>query len=417
VVEKAGKEYLTVKRYKTVAWAIFGLIAVSIIIQSVIGLRARMPFPNLFVAVNSLLDGMVVGVFALLGVLIVTRQPQNVIGWLMVLPGLVGMIPYGSYIRSFSAAPAQPPLLLTLALWFTYWNWLLLIIPILVIPVLFPTGRPLSPRWRWLIVAGLALAVYFFLIASFQSRFTGGNIDPPVDWSIANPIGFLPDSTIETLLIPPFIVGLIIVTILSFASIFIRYRGAGLVERQQIKWLLYACALFAVIYIARFFISDLPGFLNDISKTIMNLTYLALPTAIAIAILRYRLWEIDLIIRRTLQYSLLTGLLALVYFGSVVLGQRLAGALTGEPDSPLVLVVSTLLIAALFNPLRVRVQDFIDRRFYRRKYDALQTLAAFTQTARDETRIEALTPAILGAVQDSLQPEQAWLWLKTNEQK
>ena len=138
---------------------------------------------------------------------------------------------------------------------------------------------------------------------------------------------------------------------------------------------------------------------------------LAIPAAIAIAILRYRLWDIDLIIRRTIQYGLLSGILALVYFGSVVLGQRLAGA-TGEPDSTLVLVVSTLLIAALFNPLRGRVQEFIDRRFFRRKYDAAQTLASFTLTARDETRLEALAPALLAAVQDSLQPEQAWLWLK-----
>jgi hypothetical protein len=354
---------------------------------------------------------MIVLVFAFIGVLIVTRQPQNVIGWLMVLPGVLGTIPNENYIRSFSAAPAQPPVLLTLALWFTYWNWLLAVIPILVIPVLFPTGRPLSPRWRWLIVAGLALAVYFFLIASFQSRFTGGNIDPPVDWSIANPIGFLPDSTIETLLIPPFIVGLIIVTILSFASIFIRYRRAGLVERQQIKWLLYACALFAAFYIAGFLISDLQGSLGDIRRMILNLTYFALPAAIAIAILRYRLWDIDLIIRRTLQYSLLTGLLALVYFGSVVLGQRFAGALTSESDSPLVLVISTLLMAALFNPLRVRVQDFIDRRFYRRKYDAELALQRFSATARDEVNLDLLMEELIRLMKETLQPESISLWM------
>ena len=399
------------KRLVSVAWAIFGLFAVNIIIQSVVTLRAKAPFSNLFVAVNTLLDGIIVGVFVLLGVLIVTRQPKNVIGWLIVLPGLVGLIPNESYIRSFNSAPSQPPVGLILAVWFTYWNWLLLILPILFIPVLFPTGRPLSGRWRWLIVAGLALAVYFFLIASFQSRFAGVNINPPVDWSIANPIGFLSDPIVETL-IGPFLVGMILVTILSFASIFVRYRAAGGVERQQIKWLLYACALFAATYIARFLLSDLQGILDDILRTSLNLTFLALPAAIAIAILRYRLWDIDVIIRRTLQYSLVTGLLALVYFGSVLLGQRLAGALTGRQESPLVVVISTLLIAALFNPLRVRVQAFIDRRFYRRKYDAIQTLAAFTQTARDETSLETLEPALLTAVRDSLQPEQAWLWLK-----
>ena len=140
---------------------------------------------------------------------------------------------------------------------------------------------------------------------------------------------------------------------------------------------------------------------------------LLIPLSIGLSILRYHLWDIDLIIRRTLQYTLITGLLALIYFGSVLLGQRLAGSLTGEPDSPLVLVVSTLLMAALFNPLRTRVQGFIDRRFFRKKYDALQTLAAFTQTARDETQLETLVPALLGAAQDSLEPEQAWLWIKT----
>ncbi len=134
---------------------------------------------------------------------------------------------------------------------------------------------------------------------------------------------------------------------------------------------------------------------------------------LAIAILRYRLFDIDVIIRRTLQYTLLTGLLGLVYFGSVLVGQRLAGTLTGSPDAPLVLVISTLLIAALFNPLRARIQEFIDRRFYRRKYDAMQTLADFTKTARDETQLEVLKPALLEAVQDSVQPERAWLWLKS----
>jgi hypothetical protein len=247
-----------------------------------------------------------------------------------------------------------------------------------------------------------------------QSRFSGGNIDPPMELSIANPIGFLPDTTVETL-IGPFIVGLILVTILSFASIFIRYRGAGLVERQQIKWLLYACALFATAYIASLMITDLQGLMNDIRKTLSNLTYLALPAAIAIAILRYRLWDIDVIIRRTLQYSLLTGLLALVYSGSVVLGQRFAGALTGESDSSLVLVVSTLLIAALFTPLRRRIQSDIDRRFYRKKYDAEKTLAAFAARARDEVELDRLTSHLLAAVQETIQPEHASLWLKESK--
>ena len=140
---------------------------------------------------------------------------------------------------------------------------------------------------------------------------------------------------------------------------------------------------------------------------------LAIPLAIGIAILRYRLWDIDLIIRKTLQYALLTGLLALVYFGSVILLQSLVENLTGE-RSPLVIVLSTLAIAALFNPLRIHVQDFIDRRFYRRKYNAEQALTQFAATTRDEVDMQKLTAALLDVVEESMKPEKTSLWLKND---
>ena len=356
-------------------------------------------------------------VFAILAALILSRQPDNVIGWLVMMPALVGAVPAMSYIRSFASAPVEPPVLLLLALWYYNWSWLLFIFPIFFIPVLFPNGRPVSPRWRWLVIAGLVMCGFLILLDTFAPVYT--TTDLGMDWSIANPIGFLPADFFETYFFGPWSLGLLSLTLLSLASIFIRYRQAAKVERQQIKWLLYACAVFAFVYIPTNAMSqsaNTPRIIL-ILNFLLPFSLLGIPVAIAIAILRYRLWDIDVIIRRTLQYTILTGLLALLYFGSVVLGQRFAGALTGVPDSPLVLVVSTLLMAALFNPLRLRVQDFIDRRFYRRKYDALQTLAAFTQIARDETQLDSLVPALLGAVQDSVQPEQAWLWLKVRKKE
>jgi RsiW-degrading membrane proteinase PrsW (M82 family) len=151
-------------------------------------------------------------------------------------------------------------------------------------------------------------------------------------------------------------------------------------------------------------------------KFIDALIYLALPTTFAIAILRYRLFDIHVIIRKTLVYTLLSGLLALVYFGMVVLLQNIFGRSMDE-QSPLIIVVSTLLIAALFAPLRQRVQAFIDRRFFRKKYDAQQILAQFAQTTRDEVSLEALTAELVHVVQDTMQPDIVSMWLPSAKQQ
>jgi hypothetical protein len=202
----------------------------------------------------------------------------------------------------------------------------------------------------------------------------------------------------------------------SVISLALRFRRTASVERQQIKWLLYAGALTfimtATVSPAAPF--DLPGFVSMVLETILlPLALPSIPVAAGIAILKYRLYDIDVVINRTLVYGSLTTALALTYFGGVATTQAIFRALTGQEQQPqLAIVVSTLVIAALFDPLRRRVQAFVDRRFYRRKYDAAKTLAAFSAKLRDETDLEALNSALVGVVRETMQPAHVSLWLR-----
>ena len=256
----------------------------------------------------------------------------------------------------------------------------------------FPDGR-FYPRWMRSIVA-----IFFVYVI-------GWNLFPDIVGDFSGPLG---------------IVSLIVALstfLISMVAQVIRYRSYSTpVQRQQTKWFLFVLVLIIIgMIIPSFFVYSVPlesldpatSLTFDIVIALGNLSFVLLPTALTVSILRYRLWDIDVIIRRTLQYALLTGLLALVYFGGVVLLQGLLGPLTGNRNSPLVTVLSTLGIAALFSPLRIRTQTFIDRRFYRRKYNAEQSLARFAATARSEVDLDRLAAALLGVVEESLQPEQA----------
>lgn len=352
--------------------------------------------------------------FAYVGALIISRQPRNWIGLLMLLPGLSLFIVVDAFLRPYLNGFLPPPESSTpvflLILWFSNWNWLLLVFPLMFIMVLFPTGRPLTPRWGWLIYFGVGLMVLFVLMITFAEVLAPGS--GGVDWRFDNPIGFLKEEWIN-FVISPFIIALPIWVVICTISLLIRFRRARGVEREQIKWLFYAAAIFALSYVPTFIQNDFSD-----PENIWNIFWLvgmmAIPIAIAIAILRYRLYDIDIIIRRTLQYTLLTGLLVMVYFGSVILLQSLTENLFTE-QSQLVIVISTLAIAALFNPLRIRTQDFIDRRFFRKKYDAEQTLARFAVIARDEVDVDKITTTMLGVVEETMQPERVIVWLRGPE--
>jgi hypothetical protein len=193
-------------------------------------------------------------------------------------------------------------------------------------------------------------------------------------------------------------------------SLVFRYRRAAGQERTQLRWLAYAAALNI-----GFFIIDAPNLhqawvSEETMSVISNALLLCLPLSVAIAILRYHLYDIDVIIRKTLVYGVLTASLALVFFGGVALLQQVIGRISGTEDSPVVIVISTLTIAALFAPLRRRIQDFIDRRFYRSKYNAEQALEEFAATARDETDLEALTGKLVELISQTIHPNRVDLW-------
>jgi len=386
------------------AWIICVLVMMTAVISAVSGVAAERTISSFGRALSGFAWS---AAFAVTGALIVSNRPRNMVGWLLILEATFTFIlPMGDYFNRLGQAPTDPSWLTLIGLWIYGWGWLWYIFPVLFIPLFFPTGRLLSARWRSVVGLGLGLCVLFLFFASFSEEFIPGN----EHWltSAANPIGFLPlDAFPDQFWFP----SLLAFIVLSVLSLMLRYRRAGAVEREQMRWLLFAAALFAGVYLVGLFTNSLGGPIDAFVVALRDQSMTLLPIAIAVAILRYRLYDIDVIIRKTLQYAVLSALLALVYFGSVVLLQNVVGRTTDE-QSPLVIVVSTLIIAALFAPLRQRVQAFIDRRFYRQKYDAQQILAHFAQTARDEVEMEALTAELTRVIQETMQPETTALWLK-----
>ncbi len=373
------------------AWGLAGVVVIGALAQLIfwaIRLNAR---PSLFDTVEALGWGMATPiVFAVLGALIVARQRGNRVGWLMLIVALVAGNPLQIPVERLLSAPPQaltPGL--WLLLWFDGWSWIPLIFSIFLIPLHFPTGRPPSRRWNWVIWLAVGMWLFFVVSGSFLDTLVPTSSG---DWSLPNPIGFIPIEVWNGPVLVLWGIGLLTMVSASVVSLFLRFRRAQSVEREQIKWLLFVGAIFVVVYGLTFVLtnSNDEWLGNGLSNLLFTLSILAFPVAIAIAIFRYRLYDIDVVIRKTLLYAVLTALLALVYFGSVILLQGLFSRLAGVQQSTLAVVISTLVIAALFTPLRRRIQDGIDRRFYRKKYNAQQVLV----------------------VDETLQPAHVSVWLK-----
>jgi hypothetical protein len=334
------------------------------------------------------------------GALVVSHQPRNLIGWIFCAAGImiiatICLQAYTDYV--VFAQRSQPPAIHYIA-WAAQSGFIGIVVVFLttvLLFLLFPNGRP--PSRRWWVVAWVAM-VGNALVALWVGTWPGPMYDYP---DLSNPFGLVGRSRdiVETL----GGVGLLIVIstlVASGVSVLVRWEKAGAEERQQLRWFTISTAPIVLVSIVAFWAGGL-----GVSAL--------LPIAAGIAIFKHRLYDIDVIINRTLVYGALTVILAGVYFGGVTATQSIFQILTRQERLPqLAIVASTLVIAALFNPLRRRIQSFIDRRFYRRKYDARKTLEAISAKLRDVTDLEALSDDLTGVVRETVQPAHVGLWLR-----
>ena len=396
----------------TAIWLAWSQCALSLALTalSLLLLSLNLSHPNTPIF-GSWLDGTLSALsYAPVGALIASRHPANPVGWLLCLYGLVISISnfsaqYATYalLAQTHSLPAGEAMA-----WIT--SWILPIINGLTVfyILLFPTGRLPGRRWRWLGWLTVAFIVVGVILAAFSPGALLGMLGP-----IRNPLGVEGFTSVYKAVLftmAPFL------TVAAALAVFMRLRRAVGVERQQIKWFTYAAAATVIATILAYIVPgviDTPTWFQRVGFALNIATIPAIPVAIGIAILRYRLYDIDVVVNRTLVYGALTVMLAGVYLGGVAATEAIFRALTGqEKQSQLAIVVSTLLIAALFNPLRRRMQGFIDRRFYRRKYDAAKTLAAFSANLRDETDLAALSEDMVGMVRETMQPAHVSLWLR-----
>ena len=353
-------------------------------------------------------------VYVTVGALVASRRPENPIGWIFCGTGLIANSfqgfaqNYADYALGVGYSSLRGGEYMA---WLSDWigppNATLATVLLLL---LFPGGRLPSRRWWivvWMAVSGSAMLAVWVALE-----------DGPLGThpSVVNPVGI--GGAVGDLVKTLGRVGLFLAlasVFLAAVSLFIRLIRARGEERQQLKWFAFAAAMM----IGGFSTAFLPSssyLLNEIGWFLGFLGFFLFPVAVGIAILRYRLYDIDVIINRTLVYGALTVSLALVYFGSVVGLQRLLSPVVGEGNQ-LAVVASTLLIAALFQPLRRRMQSFIDRRFYRQKYDAAKTLEAYAAKLRDASDLDRLEDDLVTVARETVHPAHVSLWLRESEER
>jgi hypothetical protein len=392
------------------AWSAFGLTTAVAVVATVGGFLddgTRLPPPDSgeLSWSGSLIFAVMIVVFAALGALVASRRPGNPIGWILLASPLFlafTELARNWYVHTLFADPGSLPLASGL-MWAANWAWIPGFMPLLtLLLVLFPDGSPPSRRWRavaWLAVLAMSLLVAGYALAPGALE-DYPRVDNPI--GVGGPAGDLLE-VFQGIGFPLF--GL--AAIASMVSLVARFRRSRGVERQQLKWMAAAAALVVAAWLLNALFDQVIG--EDISL-ILPLALLALPAAAAIAILRYRLYDLGLVLNRTLVYGALSAMLAGAYIGIVLLLQLALEPLTS--DSGLAIAGSTLAVAALFRPLRARIQELVDRRFYRRRYDAARTVEGFSARLRDEVELDALSAELRFVVRETVQPAHVSLWLR-----
>jgi MFS family permease len=349
-------------------------------------------------------EGMVNGLaFATVGAVIATRRPEHPVGWLFLGAGLVsaGALVTGEYAAAFLAV-SGPSASVAVAAWASYRFQAAIVGLLIGMLLLFPTGRPPSRRWwvlAWAIAAGVVLAwVGQGLAPARYQDFPG----------VDNPFGIAGLATMLKWIAGTGAVLSIVGFLGALASLLVRFARARELERQQLKWFVYAAGLgFAVLFLPNL----IPGASGVAGTLAWTLVPASLSAAAAVAVLRYRLYDIDRLINRTVVYGLLTALLAGLYAGLVLILGELFGDLGAQPPSWAV-AGATLAVAALFQPARRHIQQAVDRRFNRRKYDAAKTIQAFSSRLRDQIDLDTLSAELLAVVDQTMQPTGVSLWLR-----
>jgi hypothetical protein len=394
---------------RNAAWLAWSMCALSLALTALSLLLLVLNLSHPDVHVYFWVENTLVSVsFSIIGAIIASRLPANPVGWLFCAAASIAAVAHLSAeyaIYALVARPGSLPAGEALA-WLASWVWIPYIGCIIFSLLLFPNGRLPSRRWRWLawlsMLVTVAGAVWVALSPGAIAN-VGSMISNPLGIE-GLPSGYKPMQTIMPAL-------LFVATVLTLVFRLLRTRG---IERQQIKWPAFTAVMAtggSVLYGTA--VSEAIGlrWLEWAAFVVFIAAVASFPISIGVAIVRYKLYEIDTLINRTLVYGSLTVTLVALYFVGIVVLQRIFVLLTGE-QSTLAVVASTLLIAALFTPLRRRIQSFIDNRFYRRKYDARKTLQTFSAQLRDETDLEALSGDLVGVVRETMQPAHVSLWLR-----